>query len=390
MIQYSTLHKDRGTLAQYRNFSKLIPWCFEHGMEIAAELVVGTTPVITVEPSSGQASVHCLAITELQLPRTVRAHMSPLQLGPEFIRTYSRSQEWIKSSTPFWMGRHKSTLCTLHAVHTLGSVPLLVDGSSAGLSMIFCHFSSLLGLPLPANVIASCALNAAGIAPVLGLREKIRFISSHCPGIGKIMVHSSQLDEAHEVQMMGCRFIEPIAVSSIEQALDLLVLPDTNTSVLQSMLDAARGSNSERFHKVMFRSVVEGTHLVYGWRHVHKIAEGSEQPEMQFLSLISSRYAGLEAPSSDQIDAIIHWVKHSDLPDQLKYLSHLVQHISDQPQSLSNEQKNSIKTLYEAHVPASDCTFVPAPYLKLWGAIARLHYRKRAHLEAANITSPCK
>lgn len=223
-------------------------------------------------------------------------------------------------------------LTRLDTVHTVGSVQrmLPVEGDSLGLSTVLALASTLYGQPLPADIVASAAVDAQGALGEVGrVLDKVRTIRECLPRVRRVVVAREQVRE------WEAAVLEHTAGSLT------VVGHDTAWAAVEDLLDPVTSlENTHEAHQpevlhALANTLKEGRSAVLTWRPVARAVRhmrrcwqltDDQRSEADLVLLVAQRYAGELTPADVDLPAVIDWVSRQHVMARLPLLAHLVQH----------------------------------------------------------------
>lgn len=250
-----------------------------------------------------------------------------------------------------------------------------LNQGSFGLSFLLALASKVSGLALPADVIASAALDADGrLAPVPGdgLDAKVSVIAAAAPHVRRLLVAANQEDGLVYAPISG---LDVVRIVDARAAIDL-VFPGIGEVLAGEMSDPA---GRERAIDTLFRMAAESSAQgLVSWRVIADTAERAltlpgvaHDPwdgwRLQLAQAVAARHEGrfvrLAFPPDTHFPTAVR-------PAQLRPViaAHLVQHAADWAQPAPAEVLAWLEA-HAQHVPLDDA--YPA-HLRLIGARARL------------------
>ena len=268
-------------------------------------------------------------------------------------------------------------------VPTVPLAPSVIDGDSVGLAFLLSMASSLLGKPVPADWIASAALDADGItARVGGLESKIRMIKACAPQCKRLLVAAAQVDEARKRALEPAsepapemaNELEIVGVKSASHALQLVfgdaAFNDRLISMVSTGGPAATGSLVDFF----FRTSLGGRSSYVEWGPLARGADllcdeapgldALEKWKLTFAAGVAHRHGGQRVPLQVPAPEILAAMP---VPLRLEILAQLVQHSADN----GTPGRDEVEQLIEEPLSLEDKDSF-TEHLKLRGAYARL------------------
>ena len=227
-------------------------------------LPIGTCPIITVD-SSGNA--HLLVLSPDEQPAHIERSFPSVQLGTQFRLSIVNSNIWFETQLPIWLKNHSTIEPHLYCIHSKDLPPKIIDGHSAGLSLLLAQVSILLGIALPKSIICSVAIDNVGqLLPVYQLGTKIRAVASHSQIITMFIVCSEQEKEANDI-ISSLEFphkLQILAFNNINDVLRTIVLANGKT-VIQNLEFQLLQKDIPLFIDFLFFRVLKGKSQIFGW-----------------------------------------------------------------------------------------------------------------------------
>ena len=273
-------------------------------------------------------------------------------------------------------------------------IPSMVAGRSFGLAFALAEASRLLGEPLPASVVASCAVISAGkLESVDGLDAKLRLVFGWLLGVERVLVHESQCAEANAIlgalasQTEGRCVVTAVGVSSLREAFDL-VFPD-----IRGKLRARWRHDrelAERAAAGLFRLALDNG-PVSMWSGAANAADDLESVlsgapltlparHAAVARVILRRHEGASLEVLPREDPLLFESLY--LPDRLKLAAHVVQSATD-GSSAPEELAGVIAWATTPSMIAAEPRERTHEHVRLGGAIGRAYAALRRYDEAA-------
>jgi tetratricopeptide (TPR) repeat protein len=247
----------------------------------------------------------------------------PFVVEPDPIQ---RGVRW--SATPI-LGRHE--------------LPSILDGTSFGLAFFLCHVSLLLDQAIPSTLLASAAVDPSGaVVPVAFIERKTKWIASAALGVTRLLVHSSQEQEARKAAEEQGRKIEVVPVDTLRQAVKE-AFEGLDAAMAQRWSDPALARRSAT---VLYRMALENAPGLLSHRCVLESSrklgsflkdDASEQgrtalARVRAAERIAGRHEGLAGQA-------LQWPKDDELralpqPVRIGLLAHVVQSAADSSDAL--------------------------------------------------------
>lgn len=202
-----------------------------------------------------------------------------------------------------------------------------LDGSSYGLALFLAAASHALGRAVPEDLVALGALGTSGgVTSVDGLSEKLTVLRGWAPGLRRLLVAPTQLDEARR----RLPLVDVVAVSSVAEALDV-AWPSVDETLAQRWSESP--PDRDRMANVLFRAALHGE-STFGWAAVVRatatlvrLAESDEARwQLEIAHAIARRHESNEGvlawPTEEQLRELAR-------PIRLTLLAHVVQAQAD-------------------------------------------------------------
>jgi hypothetical protein len=388
MIDYSTIIKsNRGHHVQYRNSSKIAPWCFPNTfVSKEHQLPIGTAPILTVD--SELRSQQILLLSTKEQPIAIHRYFPKQKIQDDLSLTIRTAETWLRNQLPLWISDRSVLNPIVYCVYSSDPLipPSKVDGSSAGLSLILVALSEYLQKPLPKNLFSSASIESNGtLGPVKGLEHKLLCLNENCTVNNLQFLCCKQQEQIAQQICLNNRY--PITVrgySTITEMMNEFQI-DSEKTFSTILSDRLISKDLATFIESAFYQALEGQSHIYGWkgligsvRFLQK--EHSDLPkkslhQLQIIELIATRYTKSESDIFITEKDII-WLQQTPLPTRLPVLAHLVQQCNEIPESLSSRAKELVLNEVQNHLPKhsqdTEEILIAPPYLKLWGAYGRL------------------
>lgn len=331
---------DRAVRARLAPVLGLGPWAWPDASHsahaLAREIVggaappvpVGAIPGLTVEGRCGFAWVlHSDAARQpsAELGRSARASWDAAALAlPRSVPLLWNSVNAAHADEP-----------RLQLVATLvehGQAPRcsIVQGPSFGLAFFLLQASRVFRTPLPADLVASAAITDDGrIEPVEGLSTKLGVARASFPGLRRVLVAASQVEDARAAAAP----LEVIGVASASQALEHVF-----GGRLAGLL-LAEGADPQRRQELaewFFRFALVGRGELVDWSPVASAAaEALAQwpalsADQRFLLAFAKGIAERHEFNAGELPVPTEtWLRSRPAPLRLQLLAHLVQQAAD-------------------------------------------------------------
>jgi len=289
----------------------LAPWCWppeenrfawERAVDVAGgipALPVGSAPLLTVSPT---------AVTLWVLHR---CHRRPALHGARVLGAEAERQ-WLDAATALpnvlpilWSSVLEARDTELSAFEVISKIrggsagvaclPAAIEGRSFGVSFLLALASKVLGQELPADLVASAAIDSHGrVSPVDEIRDKVSLVLQRAPRIECFLVHSDNEKEATTAALGSRLRIVPIetGIEAIEAAFG---------NDLREKL-VALGNNANRRAELVeafFRLALSGRSQVIDWTPVEQAAalaldawcdlDADQQQRLEFARAVASR-----------------------------------------------------------------------------------------------------
>ena len=251
--------------------------------------------------------------------------------------------------------------------------PSVLDGPSFGLPFLLAMASDVLDEALPPDLAATaCVARDGQLRPVAGLWDKLHMIVQRAPGIRRVLVADSQMEEGHRlrdglgqqaerVQLVGCGSVS----EAVQQA-----FPDAAAAWIQRGADPERRRGgrtalfglalSERDHALDWAAVERAAGVAI--EHWTDLMD-DERAQLEICRAVAGRHRGqgrsLGTPRAVFFDDLPQ-------PQRLDCLSQLIQHAAD----TGTPDPAAMLTLAERFAVRGQDAF-PA-HLRLMGAMGRL------------------
>ena len=349
------------------------PWCWSVHASGAPEMAVGVVPAVTLRGGT----VSLWALRAGKVPQSwASMGLHAAALGAEALASWQAAVLALPRSLPvLWrdlreLAQHPPLpvhLCTHLAEPGIERRDRIVDGGSFGLAFLLHLASRVLSLPLPADLIASVAIDELGrTARVDGLYEKLDGIAILAPRISRVLVAASQHDE---VRASGGR-LQIVPVRTAAQALEVVFGDALGIRLAEAGSDDAR---RRELVDAFFRLALVGRGAAVDWSPVERGARIAlrdwppafdDRYRLQFAAGVAARHernAGeIAVPGSAWLDA-------QPAPIRVGVLTHLVQQCAD----TGTPSPDQIEPYAVTQVP-KDLGSAFVPQLQLAGALARL------------------
>ncbi len=387
MIEYSTLPTHRGSIIRHRSFAAAYPWCFDERF-IPKNRQPGIAPIVGVY---GDREKHAfIAATSVSEALTKSEFVHRLRPQQNLLHALTISNEWLIDNLPMWIQNQPKQH---HFVQLTGSPVENVDGASAGLSTLLATIGSLLKLPLPIDYMYSAVVYPDGrLGKVNSIVEKAKGIEKFCPVV-KHLIIASPIDP-ETLRELSDSTLTIHSVRSVQEALN--IIPIGSFSSIQEALEhslerwLARDDEAlPTFIEHVFLSALQGLTQIYGWGSLHNMLMGikrsvllyptlsfDQQCKLDITMLIAERYLAGKHGQNKEFDANtkftndhLRWLEGCKKSDRLKVLPHLMQQITEHPNSL--ECKEAIKSMVEDSLPDRSDDWANPLLLRLAGAWGR-------------------
>lgn len=276
--------------------------------------------------------------------------------------------------------------CAEKVVNTDDERALL--GTSFGLAMCLGHASSMLGLTVPANVLASAEVRSDGtLVPVGYLPAKVACLVEHALGVTRLLVASEQVDEARGLlaKYAGAlhgRGVEVVGAPSVRDAFRIVFndIEDVLLARWRNDVVTARAAVED-----LWRATVLKRSNLLTWKGVQLAASrlketlSMEDPSAARRAEIVAKVAGrhqnqrgilLDYPSEEELERMSR-------PIRTEYLAHVVQSAADHEADVERAREYVARIKGRAPEPA-ECH---AEDLKLRGAMGRAMARYKTAAE---------
>lgn len=363
-------------LAEARSLLRL-PWCWPADDELQAsarrltghEGPTALTPGEVCLVSVDQERASLWRWTDAWMGRMARQLIEDAEQSE--MRAWSQACRHIPLiASPHLLKRRPTCRALMIASSGTGTEERALTGTSFGLALGVSSASYLLGVPVPADVVALAALGEAGETVGVdsrGLERKLRVLGEHALGVKRILVHADQETEAR--RFIG-NAVSIVTVHSLREAISCL-WPDASQQVRTRWQHAetAREANEQ-----LYRMALENSPTVLAWRPVASSAallrdvlsdDAVAARKARMAEEVAKRHVGpIEQPLSWAVTA-----GQADLPhsDWLETLAHDVQAWSDSGATADECVAAAEGAMREVGLPGRRH---PAD-LKLMGAIGR-------------------
>ncbi len=324
---------------------------------LAANDTGGSTWVLAPEGDAEAARLHEDSARAWELAGRLAAHALPLAPVPDALLVRDVPKLAPQSPPP--------------------PVATVLKGESFGLSFFLAHVSRGLGVPIPADLVASAALNRQGaLVPVDRLDAKLAAVRAWAPGVRRVLVAAEQVAEAERAAgpglvVIGCHDVDEAWASVFAET-------QLEGAVRAAWSDAAVAARAAR---TFFRLAIEHPAHNLNWAAVGRTADvlaelttDAERWRADVAAAIAWRHAGRPR---DLPGAPPTGIPH---PDRVALHAHRVQAANDGVA----ENWREVADNAERELPAAGHEHEGD--LKLLGALGRLYAswgqleRARAHL----------
>ncbi len=302
----------------------------------------------------------------------------PATLGPAIRASWRDAGIAVPRGLPvLWTSMHGATarspdITCLASVRSTSGVPDLrypIDGPSFGLAFCLSLASSVLGCPLPGDLVASATVDAAGnVGPVGGLPQKVAGLVRMAPHVTRLIVAATQRTEA---EAEAGDHLHVVPVMHAAEAIDVAFGDRLSALIVDAGQDPQR---RDELTASFFRLALTGSDAIVEWRPVMQGATLAlqEWPDLSadaryrlaFARAVAARHhdnsGRVELPSDE-------WLASLPRVLRLQVIAHLVQQSAD--------AGAPDPVVIEAHAGAlldhavEDSSL---PELRLRGALARL------------------
>jgi hypothetical protein len=277
-----------------------------------------------------------------------------------------------------------------------------LDGRSFGLAFGLALASSVVGVPAPADVVATATLDELGrLGRVEGLGPKLEVIDRIALSVRRVAIATEQLGEARDLlKRLGITRLELVPFSSLSRALEHLLSDPARA------IDAAtRPERGELVHS-FFQLALGERRASVEWAPIERAADralerwaGDLEPDharmLEFARAVAARHhynkGTLTLPTPE-------WLSRFTLSMRLGILAHTAQQAADtgapDPDRVLALARRACPDLEILAAPppedladlAFDSRMVDAcfaPHLRLLGAIGRMRYTTMGDLRGA-------
>ena len=354
------------------------PWCWPRDGDRLRQAIArrGDVPV----PAPGSIAAITVQHETVVLWHVARGRPggTSATLGTALRRSWRDAGIAVPRGLPvLWNSMHDATrrapdITYLASIRQSPGVPDLrypIDGPSFGLAFCLSLASTVLDCPLPGDLVASAAVDAAGnVGPVGGLAVKVAGLIRMAPHVRRLVVAASQQAEA---QAQAGDRLDVVGVTHAAEAVD-----EAFSGRLSSLMVAA-GHDSDRRDELtssFFRLALMGSDVLVDWAPVRrgaKLALDSWQDlpddrryDLEFAHAVAARHdanAGvIGLPPAG-------WLAGRPRMVRVQVIAHLVQQAAD--------TGAPDPSLIEPHAVAlldHDMAESSGAELRLRGALARL------------------
>lgn len=355
------------------------PWCWPRdGDRLGAVLrrhgavpasAVGSTAAITVRGGSAV----------LWHVRAGRSADQGATLGPETRASWRHAAIAVPRGLPvLWSSMHDATarlpdvrwLASVRSSQGIEDTSAPIDGPSFGLAFCLMLASVVLECALPGNLVASAAVDPAGVVgPVGGLVDKVRALSRMAPRVTHLLVAASQRDEAEAAA--GDR-LAIVPVTHASEAIDAAFGAQLADLIVAAGRDPGRRADlTESF----FRLALVGSSSLVDWGPVARgasdaLAHWADLPpdarhRLTFAHAVAVRHASNSGALDSPPDA---WIASLPRMVRVQVVAHLVQQSADTGRPSAGDAERLAARWIDT--PLEDSA---PPELRLRGALARLH-----------------
>ncbi|MCC6163794.1 MAG: hypothetical protein IT182_10660 [Acidobacteria bacterium] len=357
------------------------PWCWPREADVA-RIIAARGPM--PEPAVGSTAAVTVQHDTVVLWHVSRGHATDSvehgpALGPALRASWRDAGLALPRGLPvLWHSMHDATstppsIAYMASVRNAPGVPDLhapIDGPSFGLAFVLGLASDVLHCALPGDVIASASVDAAGhVGPVGGLEQKIAGIVRMAPHVTRLIVATSQYEEASAYARSRLRVV-PVAhaAQAVEEAFG-----DRLSALLVDA--AADPERRDALTASFFRLALLGSDALVDWAPVRRGARialdrwtditPDARYALSFAHAVATRHA-VNAGTIAMPPA--GWLTARPRMVRVHVVAHLVQQCADTATPDAHVVQHAAEALLDRAIEESS----PAE-LRLRGALARLH-----------------
>ncbi len=299
-------------------------------------------------------------------------------LGPVTRASWREAGIAVPRGLPvLWTSMHDATarlpdITCLASIRSDLGVPDLrhpIDGPSFGLAFCLSLSSTVLDCALPGDIVASAAVDAAGVVgPVGGLPEKVAGLVRMAPHITRLMVAASQREEA--AAHAGGR-LQVVPVTHASEAIEFAFGDRLSTLLVAAGRDPDR---REQLTESFFRLALIGSDALVDWGPVARGASDALRhwtdlpPEARHRLTFAHAVAARHHVNGGTLDEIPEqWIASLPRMVRVQVVAHVVQQSAD-----TGTPAPSLVESLAARSTDTDIAESSVPELRLRGALARL------------------
>lgn len=354
------------------------PWCWPREGERLERAIarlgampmphIGSIPAITVQHDT---------VVLWQVARGERGGTGAT-LGPAVRASWREAGIAVPRGLPvLWNSMHDATarlpdITYLASIRSSPGVPDLrypIDGPSFGLAFCLSLASIVLDCPLPGDLVASAAVDAAGnVGPVGGLEQKVAGLIRMAPHVTRLIVAAPQRLEAEEHAGTHLRIVP---VTHAAEAVDVAFAERLSGLIVAAGEDRQR---QDELTASFFRLALMGSDVLVDWAPVRRGARlaldrWADQPEaaryeLEFAHAVAARHDVNSGAVGMPPDG---WLATRPRMIRTQVIAHLVQQSADAGVPAPSVIEPQALALLDHDIGESS-----APELRLRGALARL------------------
>ncbi len=217
-------------------------------------------------------------------------------------------------------------------------IPPVLRGESFGLALFLASASTLLGRPVPADLVALAAIDVdGGVRSVHALAMKLKAVVTWAPGIKRVLLAQGQVEEAKAVLE---ELDAPLAVCGVAGLHDA-AFEAFPTLKNDAFLDWGGGDGRARETlDRLYRQTLSHRSLLLGWRAIAGTAaairnvlhdDGEAVARADFVEAVAKRHDG---EGDSELPPVVPWPDAKWLggrprPVRLRIVAHLLQSSTD-------------------------------------------------------------
>lgn len=308
-----------------------------------------------------------------------RAGVAGATLGPAMRNSWREAGIAVPRGLPvLWHSMHDATmrppdvsyLASIRRSPGVADLHYPIDGPSFGLAFCLSLASIVLDCPLPGDIVASAAVDAAGnVGPVGGLEQKVAGLIRMAPHVTRLIVASGQRLEA---ETHAGNHVRVVAVTHAAEAVDVAFAEQLSSLIVAAGQDQQR---RDELTSSFFRLALMGSDVLVDWGPVRRGARRaldawSDLPadrhyELEFAHAVAARHDGNAGAVGMPPEG---WLARRPRMVRAQVIAHLVQQAADAGTPAPAIIEPHALALLDHDVEESS----PAE-LRLRGALARLH-----------------